>query len=269
MACRHPDIRRFDGVRCCLACGEAVFERQQLVPSPQPRPSLAPSRYEYDDLNFGLGQQIRLVAVLPGEDSDPVRCEILHVYLDDSPIFEAISYSWALENGDDSKSRMIQLENGAVVHVSVNCEAALRQLRSSSEKRLLWIDAICINQTNVSERNHQVGLMDRIFSSAQKVIMFIQYLPPDTSGLNTELDTLFAWLQTRGPHASFYSEYKKGIDETLQKILRLRYFRRVWIIQEVALAKRLHLRINSKETELYYPILERIRKGRNVPPALL
>lgn len=84
--CKPPDVRRFDGVRCCLACGEAIFERRQqrstLDYSSQW--SLGLIEYEHDDLNTGLGQGIRLVGLLPGELSDIIKIDIIHVTLGDT-----------------------------------------------------------------------------------------------------------------------------------------------------------------------------------------
>ncbi|KAF2632824.1 hypothetical protein BU25DRAFT_406136 [Macroventuria anomochaeta] len=172
-------MRKFDGVRCCLACGEAVFEEQQIAPTAiRLKPTVIPVEYQHTRLHLGLGKEICLVVLLPGRDLEPLQCEIKHVYLDDKPVFEAVSYTWAGEDGDDSKSRTIQFTNGAIMHVTINCEAALLQLRHPSRERRLWIDAICINQTDVTERNRQVGLIDQIFSAPQSVVISIPYAKP-------------------------------------------------------------------------------------------
>ena len=108
MACRHSDIRVFDGLRCCLACGEAIFEtRQPRLESAQPS-SGDLTDYKHAPLHVELGQEIRLVVLLPGESSDPIRCEIVHVLLGRTE-FYAVSYTWATETGDDSKSKLIQV----------------------------------------------------------------------------------------------------------------------------------------------------------------
>lgn len=128
MPCRHPDVRKFAGVRCGLACGEAVFETPQHTPAFQTSSTEAHSQYQYVDLNSRLCQEIRIVVLLPGRRTEPIRCDIVHVNLEDDPYFEAVSYTWATKYRDDSKSGTVYLTNGATIQVTANCEAVLRQL---------------------------------------------------------------------------------------------------------------------------------------------
>ncbi|OSS43607.1 hypothetical protein B5807_11719 [Epicoccum nigrum] len=269
MACRHPDIRVFDGLRCCLACGEAIFETRQPRLEPAQSSSGDLTEYEHDPLHIGLGQEIRLVILLPGESSDPIRCEIIHVLLGGTE-FDAVSYTWATEKGDDSKSKVIQIGCGQSMQVTVNCEHALRQLRDQHTERHLWIDAICINQEDVNERSHQVGIMDQIFSTANCVIMFIPWEASTnfTSGylFVEQLAPLFRWLHK--PSQEIYTKNKKDVERALNVLLRSRYFQRAWVIQEIALAKKLRLRWETYEAEIFFPIIDQIRQGYEPPPAL-
>lgn len=282
MPCRHPDVRKFDGVRCCLACGEAVFDAPKHAPDVATASVGAPPQHQYAHLNSSLGQEIRLIILLPGDQSDLIRCDIMHVNLEDHPSFEAVSYTWATEYGDDSKSGVVHLASGATLSVTANCEAALRQLRPRSHERPLWVDALCINQLNVEERNHQVGLMDRIYHGAQSVLISI----PDVRGEWTDvalsdhnLRRLFVWLRSGGPDPGVsvtpYESHKEGFSytgepalATLKSLLQVRYFQRVWTVQEVALARNVVLHVNNEAVELSFPVLERIRLTKKVPAAL-
>lgn len=232
MPCRHSDVRKFDGIRCCLACGEAVFE------STTQSYASSESGFQYRSLNYTLGLEIRLVSLLPGESSDPLRCQMLHVNLEDDPAYEAVSYTWATEEGDAQKSAIVLFtDSGTSIPITQNCVAALRQLRKRGCSRQLWVDAICIDQSNIKERNHQVGLMDKVFSCAWRVVMCIQDNHP---GVSIDYSTLFHRLRTGG-----------SIDSlsvlTVDRLLNKRYFKRVWVIQEVALARSAYLRINDQE----------------------
>jgi hypothetical protein len=129
MSCRHPDIRKFDEVRCCLACGEAVFESSPTATTKE----IAGSPCQYRRLNYTLGQEIRLIELLPGLRSDDIRCNIVHVNLDDDPEFEAVSYTWATEDGDDTFSKTIYTSSNTTMSVTANCLSALRQLRKNIE----------------------------------------------------------------------------------------------------------------------------------------
>ncbi|CAI6335625.1 unnamed protein product [Periconia digitata] len=222
--CKHLDVRTFDSVRCCLACGAAVIDPPPADPSEfsiEPFDITAPKQYEYKDLNFELGQEVRLVVLKPGSSSEPIRCEIIHVNLESDPDFEAVSYTWATERGDDKKSEIIHCPGGTVIPVTVNCAAALRQLRHPTHSRRLWIDAICIHQDNVRERMHQVGLMGGIYSKALRVMICIG---------DSETDYSSAFEYLKGDSNNIDGK------ELARQMLTLRWFCRVWVIQEVALA---------------------------------
>ncbi|KAM3422452.1 hypothetical protein BST61_g2800 [Cercospora zeina] len=87
--------------------------------------------------------------------------------------YTALSYSWALDNGDDSLSHRLTLSN-KVVSITQNLSQGLRRIRSKtdSESRL-WVDALCINQNNETERSAQVALMFEIFRHAERCIVWL------------------------------------------------------------------------------------------------
>lgn len=163
MTCRHPDIHQFGEIRCCLSCGEAVFE----TPS-EPDSTLDgiwSLKYRYRPLRHGLGQEIRVMVLFAGEPLDELVCDIVVVNLADRPAYEALSYTWADRTGDASLSSEVFC-GGKAIAITKNCEAALRRLRLKGRNRRLWVDAICINQNDTSEKNHQVKLMSKIYTSA-------------------------------------------------------------------------------------------------------
>lgn len=74
--------------------------------------------------------------------------------------------------------------------VTVNLESALRQLRKVDEHVNIWVDALSINQSNVSERTEQVNLMHDIFSSTEEVIVYLGELPnPQSMSSKTPVPT--------------------------------------------------------------------------------
>ena len=140
-ACKHPDIRKFDGIRCCLACGEAVLET--LASNAIEKNVDATGRHVYTHLNYQLGQEVRLILLAPGGAADPLCCEIVHVNLEDDPEYDAVSYTWATEDGNADMSKTIDCFKGGYIPITTNCDAVLRQLRRPGTRRRLWIDAIC------------------------------------------------------------------------------------------------------------------------------
>jgi Heterokaryon incompatibility protein (HET) len=73
--------------------------------------------------------------------------------------YEALSYVW----GPPAFTQRILLDNEPF-YITPNLEIALAHLRYPNRERTLWVDATCIDQTNVSERNEQVGYVRKIYS---------------------------------------------------------------------------------------------------------
>jgi hypothetical protein len=219
--CRHSDVRDFDGLRCCLSCGLAVIKSEPTQTEEPP----AGSFYKHQPLNHTFGQEVRLVELLPGEFDDELRCNIIHVNLAarEEHDYEAISYTWATEDGDASLSRMIKCGLHRLnLPISENCASALRRVRRRGSKRLIWIDMICIDQTNLEERNHQVRLMSTIYSKASKVVIYIGEADWESNFIFNEIA----------------KEEISTIDHRdLRKFCSRRWFSRIWVIQEVAMAR--------------------------------
>ncbi|KAH7246888.1 heterokaryon incompatibility protein-domain-containing protein [Fusarium solani] len=97
-------------------------------------------------------EQIRILHLEPGWGSTPISCSIHLISLtsDPPPKYEALSYTW----GDPKVTREI-IVNGYLVNVTFNLYSALYRLRQPEEMRVLWVDALCINQTDVDERGQQ------------------------------------------------------------------------------------------------------------------
>jgi hypothetical protein len=109
-------------------------------------------------------RMIRLVVLLQGYFDDPIRCRLAQVCLDEEITYDALSYRWG-----DPNDRLPILVNGFPFQATRGLVTALRCLRRGNEDMTLWIDAICINQDNIEERNEQVFLMFDIYSRARLV----------------------------------------------------------------------------------------------------
>jgi hypothetical protein len=72
------------------------------------------------------------------------------------------------------------LVDGYLVNVPASAVAAIRRMRLPDEWRTLWIDAICINQSDLQERGAQVGGMDLVYSMADENLI---YLGADDDGV--------------------------------------------------------------------------------------
>jgi Heterokaryon incompatibility protein (HET) len=114
---------------------------------------------------------IRLLEVHPDlcpEGSGPIKANLHVTDLEERPSFSALSYVW----GNDVKPHTITC-GAFTVEVTENCHSALQNLRKKLGKFTIWIDAICINQDNNSERAQQILLMERIYSGAEIVYVWL------------------------------------------------------------------------------------------------
>src|SRR2546421_3961507 len=111
---------------------------------------------------------IRVIEIQPGYDQQPITCLVKHVRLTEPPPYEALSYSW----GDPTPSFRVYCD-GKHLTISKSLYIALGNLRSTTTSRVLWADAICINQQDLAERGQQVRLMRKVYEKAARVIVWL------------------------------------------------------------------------------------------------
>jgi hypothetical protein len=136
-------------------------------------PPKAESDFKYKAVSLDRKEkEIRLLALEPGEWSETISGTLSSFSLDNAPSYDALSYVW----GNPAFTRNILLD-GYAFPVTINLESALRYLRhprrSSREPRVVWIDAICIDQQNLEERSSQILLMRQVFQSAKMVLVWL------------------------------------------------------------------------------------------------
>ncbi|KAJ2905749.1 uncharacterized protein MKZ38_004426 [Zalerion maritima] len=114
----------------------------------------------------------RLIWLSPSLDANsPIQCQIAEAPLAQMPPYEALSYAWDSHEGNAT----IQCFNGTnqILQVTRNCERALKRLRLVDHPRILWVDAICIDQTSDKDKETQIPLMKDIYTLAQRVVLWI------------------------------------------------------------------------------------------------
>ncbi|KAI0454993.1 HET-domain-containing protein [Xylaria acuta] len=94
--------------------------------------------------------------------------------------YEALSYVW----GERSDPQYIFLEGDKPFPITKNLYLALRSLRLPHSGRKLWIDALCINQSDHEEKKIQLALMKRVYQQAEKVIGYLPLSTQDQSNIN-------------------------------------------------------------------------------------
>lgn len=172
-------------------------DRKDDTSSPR-RNSSGSSHDDYRYPKLRGDHDIRLFEIYPEGESgtllsywhDGVRGRIIHSNLLWGPSYDAVSYTWADKDSDPAKMEDIYImDERATVSVTRNCVRVLEKLRHPKKRRLVWIDAICIDQHSDLDRTHQVSLMSRIYMSANKVIAY-------TGEATKESDRLFDWVNS-------------------------------------------------------------------------
>jgi hypothetical protein len=197
--------------------------------------SLPVNEYSYKPLEDGHVRLLRLSAEESGEG--PVL-SMVHVSLDEAPQYDALSYCW----GTDPAIHPVQIDN-KTLYVRSNLYQALRHIRTSEQGRFVWIDALCINQDDVAERNTQVAKMADIFRNVERVIA---WLGAETAYTKVAFDFIQEALQPGFLQGeTWLLEHKMA---AFRSLLKNDLFSRVWVVQEIALAKEVLLRCGTHES---------------------
>ena len=220
-------------------------------------------RYKYTPLD-AQSQQIRLLSLAPGmfDDDIYVSLETVALTQDNPPEYEALSYTWgSTENSPDVDvtPHMAASELGLSGRLAVtpNLAQALRYLRSPAQPRTLWIDAICINQEDVKEREQQVERMGDVYRSARQVLVWLGPKSHDSALAIETLDSLgrrivVDWGAERmQPKALADADwtnrdiplpYDDNTWRSINGFLRRSWFKRLWVWQEVLLSMKAEMR---------------------------
>ena len=240
---------------------------------------------EYQDLPTATC--VRVLKVLPLDSIDsafdvfrpPVRCSLLVVDLDNDPPFDALSYTWGdpctvylspdeISSEEAWRARPFDIEvDGKLVSVGSNLYAALLSFRAYVTKQALgavhphtgypssgylWVDALCINQDDLDEKNHQVQMMARVYRQASLVYAWLG----GEDRFSREAMEAIARLKFPGSQALLQEmgrlkimskeTYKRlnmpvinyTIWTAIYMLLNRSWFKRAWVVQEITHARR-------------------------------
>ncbi|KAI0188672.1 heterokaryon incompatibility protein-domain-containing protein [Xylaria flabelliformis] len=125
-------------------------------------------RHGYQYSSHLGASNIRVLSIQPGLEESPIECQLEERDLESDVIEEALSYVW----GEPTLDKAIKVD-GKSFRVTANLSNILRSLRCQDVPRKIWIDAVCINQYDLDEKGHQVRLMRRIYSKAQRTTIWL------------------------------------------------------------------------------------------------
>jgi len=175
------------------------------------------------------GDVVRVLELEPRSVGLDVRCRVRLRRPDDS--YEALSYSW----GDTMITECITVDDKPW-DVTKSLGTALRCLRYETNKRILWVDAICINQRDNDDMNRIIGMMPEIYRMAERVLAFL--------GDGHDFSDLFNLLHLVGEAQDIDGDIDDlllavDLPLVITQMLRLLdepWWSRIWIIQEFAYA---------------------------------
>jgi hypothetical protein len=208
---------------------------------PMDAPSNHPTEHPLNSLYSPLqdSDEIRVLHLRSRSSSDNIISTLKHVKFSEDPTYEALSYVW----GSPEVTKVINLD-GVELPVRENLYCALDHLRLENKTRILWIDALCINQIDEKERNHQVAQMGTIYQSAERVVAWLgDSDDSSSSAFRAILDTKEWYVikeesqnrLNRGSKISLQTAFFQCVLDLFSRP----YWTRMWIIQEVLLARKL------------------------------
>ncbi|KAH9220267.1 heterokaryon incompatibility protein-domain-containing protein [Leptodontidium sp. 2 PMI_412] len=200
--------------------------------------------YESVPLNNTAGE-VRLMTLLPGTFDQKIEAKLSTTLLIPGhiPKYEALSYCW----GPSTDPQTIAV-NGRSLNVTQSLATALPYLRLQDKARVLWIDAICVNQSDLLERSLQVPRMADVYGYAHRVIV---WLGPESQSSTIAFETLraissritVAWEPISiTPRDHSFGEvsslpiWGKDVLDAIEELLSVAWFERLWIWQEIRLA---------------------------------
>ena len=179
-------------------------------------------QYSYSLPSLG-SDSIRLLGLMPNEDENaPIHCRLHHYPLqklnNGTHLYEALSYVW----GDWVNPESISVD-GYKLLVTQNLSKALSHLRHGSIERILWVDAVCINQSDIPEKEQQIRFMAKIYAQASCVVVWLGECADNSDQALEEIRVAGGGKKSSNPSGL------KMIHKAVFALLQRPWFRRIWV----------------------------------------
>ena len=194
-------------------------------------------RYDHE---LAIGE-IRLLLIWPGSRSDAINMSILYKDQGDVNVeYHALSYVWGSPVNPISVTC-----DGQPLLITHNLHQALLQLRDNGLTGPIWVDAICIDQSNIDERTRRVRMMRQIYSEAELVHIWLGEATTYTKLGVDLIPRVSRTLQQKSKtgfhrHSLDDPEFPSSNDpawKSVADILTRPWFERIWVIQERMVAQ--------------------------------
>jgi hypothetical protein len=186
--------------------------------------------------------QVRILTVQPGSHLDPISCTMREIKTKNAPSYDAVSYCWT--HGVDLFP--ITVNGFDDFRVPANLIACLRRVRNIESERHVWIDAICINQGDETEKSEQVQQMPKIYGNGWQTLIWLGETEPDFPSCPVRDH---GYCNTRGFSSIEHGSMLQLLEDFLQiaeknslrpddKYLLRVWWKRLWCVQEFMLSPR-------------------------------
>ena len=203
-------------------------------------------------------QQIRILVLAPGADDEPLCGTFTAKSVNSDDLkYDALSYAWS---GVVNES-VIHI-GGAPLHITENLKSALLHFRISAPRNV-WVDAICINQSDTDEKGFQVALMGKIYERARFTWIWLGEASADSDAAIDFVGTHEMQLDRR---LDDLSEKPKVPVHALANLMDRKWWTRIWVVQEVLMAERAIIHCGHRIIELihFVHLLEAIADADSV-----
>jgi hypothetical protein len=200
--------------------------------------------YSYKPLLHGY---MRLLYLLPGTSESLLQAVLNHIACNYAGTYQALSYVW----GSSVRDKELVTPNG-IIPITTSLHKALIALRQSDQAIMVWVDAVCINQSDYKEKAQQIRLLPEIFQACECTYAFLSegdlainqalemlmqvraraireerksYKGPAAGGKDRPIMSMWEGKRLPAPESPMW--------ESVFALFTLPYFRRAWIIQEV------------------------------------
>ncbi|KAI0111149.1 HET-domain-containing protein [Nemania sp. FL0031] len=204
---------------------------------------VTPHRFEFLPIDSNLGE-IRLLKIAPRRDGEPIRCVYEIASVEGNVPYETLSYVWG--RGDRKKPIVVE---GTNAELTDNLFAALNRIRHESTIRYLWVDALCINQGDSTEKMAQVNMMHKIYSNCVQCNLWMGDIDASALGV-TESEAVEAAkgaldvvrilagrdFEGRLPHLTT-AEQEVQAGRALKALMSTEWWSRIWTVQEATSPK--------------------------------
>jgi len=201
----------------------------------------------------------------PPNPSEPVpgqlMCRLTIHDKDKAPPYEALSWVWGNDGALRKSVRIWSNDKPPLakeIKITEQLEIALKAVRDKNKERVIWVDALCVNQRDPKEKAREMGMMHLIYSKASHVTIWLGKAADNSDFIPAFIKKILS------NNLEAVEELVKGVDfvkkwGALSNLMRREWFTRRWCVQEVAFAKKAFLHFGTRSKVPWQDFADTVR----------